>query len=109
MKLYKNCKKQRNIFGKNLYQDESLLPMFKDVLGFGEMKPFECVGTFEESQAALYMARDKFKDDVVAKHFLPHIENGEELVKEVFKTAVSKVPARFKFLGMKNVFILGNY
>src|SRR3989344_3479838 len=31
-----------SIFKKNLYQDQSLLPSFKDILGMGAAKPFDC-------------------------------------------------------------------
>ncbi|MDR3150848.1 MAG: hypothetical protein LBU14_04565 [Candidatus Peribacteria bacterium] len=53
-----------SIFQKNLYKDENLLPLFNNILGYGKMKPFDCVGTFEESQAAFYMAIEKFKEGV---------------------------------------------
>lgn len=96
-----------DIFGKNLFEDENLLPLFRDILGFGKLKPFDCVGTFEESKAALYMAREKFKDSLVVKEFLTKIKNPEKLVKKVFETKISNVPDFLKFLGMKNTTILG--
>ncbi len=74
-----------NIFGKNLYQEKKLLPLFKDILGLGNMKPFDCVGTFKEAQTA-------FK---VKNH------------PEVFRTYPNNVPEQFKFLGMQNALILG--
>ncbi|MCX6722888.1 MAG: hypothetical protein NT094_02345 [Candidatus Staskawiczbacteria bacterium] len=40
-----------DIFKKNLFEDEGLLSLFKDILGLGKIKPFDCVGTFEESKA----------------------------------------------------------
>jgi len=95
------------IFGKNLFEDKELLPIFKDILGFGKMKPFDCVGTFEESRAALYLAKEKFKDSLVIKTFLPKISSPEKLIKKVFKTQISNVPDHLKFLGMKNALILG--
>jgi len=33
------------IFGRNLFADETLLPIFKELLGVKNFKPFECVGT----------------------------------------------------------------
>ena len=41
------------IFGKNLFEDESLLPLFQELLGIKDFKPFECVGTPEEVKLAL--------------------------------------------------------
>ena len=36
------------IFGKDLYNDNDLLNIFIELCGFGDIKPFECVGTFSE-------------------------------------------------------------
>ena len=72
------------------------------------MKPFDCVGTFEESRAALYLASKNFKQEVIAKKFLSRIKNPEKIVAEVFKTAPAPtLPAQFKLLGLNNVCILG--
>lgn len=40
------------VFGKNLFEDMSLLPLYRQLLGKEEAKPFECVGTFEEVREA---------------------------------------------------------
>lgn len=50
------------IFGKNLFEDEGLLPLFRDLAGFGSMKPFECVGTFKENMLALYLSGKKYEE-----------------------------------------------
>jgi hypothetical protein len=42
------------IFGKNLFEDQSLLPVFDELTGVSEVKPFECVGTPDEVKAALW-------------------------------------------------------
>jgi UDP-N-acetylmuramoylalanine--D-glutamate ligase len=97
-----------NIFKKNLFEDENLLPLFQDILGFGEMKPFDCVGTFEEARAALYLASDKFKDSIIVKTFLPQIQNPETLVKNSLKTnSAPNTPANFLFLGIETVALIG--
>jgi hypothetical protein len=41
------------IFGANLLLDEAQLPGYRALLGIGSVKPFECVGEIEESQAAV--------------------------------------------------------
>ena len=41
------------IFGKDLFADERQTQGFLDILGLGEMKPFECVGEFEEARWCL--------------------------------------------------------
>lgn len=96
------------IFHKNLFAENSLIPLFQDLLGFGKLKPFDCVGTFEESKAALFLASKNFKDEIVVKTFLPKIKDPQELIKQVFKAAPAPtLPTPFRFLGIKNVCILG--
>ncbi|MEI7621864.1 MAG: hypothetical protein WCJ51_05015, partial [Candidatus Moraniibacteriota bacterium] len=96
------------IFGKNLYAEEKLLPLFAEVLGFGKMKPFDCVGTFDEAQAALWLAREKFATELVMQKLLPKIKNGEKLVEKVRQVAKAQtLPGKFKLLGLKNILILG--
>lgn len=41
------------IFGKDLSTDMSLRPVFEELSGIAEVKPFECVGTVEEVRAAI--------------------------------------------------------
>ena len=93
-----------NIFGKNLYQEEKLLPLFKDILGIGAMKPFDCVGTFEETQEALLRARKYYKNDSIVSLLCDKMKGSQD----VFKTNTENaVPKQFKALGMENVLILG--
>jgi len=51
-----------SLFGKNMIEDELLRGTFMDLQGRGGLKPFECVGTFEEVREALQMiqARGEF-------------------------------------------------
>ncbi|MBP6884418.1 MAG: hypothetical protein KBC17_01170 [Candidatus Pacebacteria bacterium] len=96
------------IFGKNLLADESLIPLFGDILGFGSMKPFECVGTFEESRASLYLSANSYKSDIVTKKYLKKIKNPETLIETVMQTThAPTLPTPFKFLGIETVGILG--
>lgn len=55
------------IFAKNLLDDLQLFPLFQDLIGKGKMKPFDCVGTFEESIEAFEIIKNKgeFNNDVV--------------------------------------------
>lgn len=97
-----------NIFKNNLYDKESLSSLFADILGFGKMKPFDCVGTFKESQAALYLAEKQFKGSLILGKFLPKIKNPKKLIKNVFEThSAPTLPANFKFIGARNVLVLG--
>ena len=51
-----------DIFGKNLLEDNDLIPILKQLSGEVEVKPFECVGTVEEVNACLEYCR-KAKDE----------------------------------------------
>lgn len=42
-----------SIVGKDMFADESLLPLFEQLAGRRDFKPFECVGTAEEMRMAL--------------------------------------------------------
>jgi UDP-N-acetyl-alpha-D-muramoyl-L-alanyl-L-glutamate epimerase len=54
-------KKVISIFGQNLFNNESLLDESLALLGKTDAKPFECVGTHEESTAAFYLCIKKAK------------------------------------------------
>lgn len=45
-----------SIVGKDMFADESLLPLFEQLAGLRDFKPFECVGTAEEMRTALSAA-----------------------------------------------------
>ena len=96
------------IFKQNFFEKEDLHDTFRDLLGFGTLKPFDCVGPFEESQTALVMARVLHRDNKIFADFLPRITDIEAKKKIVFSTNVSKnLPTPFRFLGIKSVGILG--
>ncbi len=101
-------KELTGIFDKNLYKDEKLLPVFANVLGFGKMKPFDCVGTFAEAQAALYLASENFKSTYIVKSFLKKIKNPKLLVEKVFKSNITPtIPEQFALAAVQNALILG--
>lgn len=56
----------RAIFGREIADDPELLPYLEQLTGLAEEKPFECVGTLEEVNAALH-ASIETRDD----HHLP--------------------------------------
>ncbi len=47
------------IFGGDLFADAALLPLYRELLGIEGHKPFECVGTPEETAAALLLADER--------------------------------------------------
>jgi hypothetical protein len=50
------------IFGKNMFDDASLMKYFEELTGIADVKPFECVGTVDEVNAALCLSLDKYTD-----------------------------------------------
>lgn len=54
--------KMVEIFGHNLFDDESLLDTALALVGQAKTKPFECVGTYEESKIGFYLSRQKYLD-----------------------------------------------
>lgn len=78
-----------SVIGKNLFEDEELLPLYRELLGLEGFKPFECVGTPEETQAAFLLARAKgdYQDTPVMQMFLrdslPHIADAQSVINAV--------------------------
>lgn len=51
------------LFGKNMFEDEALLPTYRQLLGLADFKPFECVGTPDEVSQALSLIHKKHEFD----------------------------------------------
>jgi UDP-N-acetyl-alpha-D-muramoyl-L-alanyl-L-glutamate epimerase len=83
------------IFGQNLFEKEELMQTYKELLGVGEVKPFDCVGTPEEVQVASY--RDDPVITFFANDILPTIPDVVELQNEVLGSSSSHhIPEEFK-------------
>lgn len=50
-----------SIWKKNLFEDRNLIPLYKDMVGLGSSKPFDCVGTFNENLLALFLSGEQYK------------------------------------------------
>jgi UDP-N-acetylmuramoylalanine--D-glutamate ligase len=96
------------IFGKNMLELKELEQLFGDILGFGTVKPFDCVGTFTEARAALYAVRDAYADTYIACAFVPKITDGVEAYAESMHTyPTPTIPTPFVFAGMRSAALLG--
>lgn len=64
-----------NIFQKNLFADENLIPLFSELLGLTGHKPFECVGTPDETKYAFYLLSQKkeFLNDIVYRKLVDQV------------------------------------
>lgn len=60
----------QSIFGTDLFDKRSLLPIAKQLLGESTHKPFECVGTYGESLVAWYLSLKKMKKE---RTKIPHL------------------------------------
>ncbi|MFA9288865.1 MAG: hypothetical protein ACEQSA_03230 [Weeksellaceae bacterium] len=88
-----------SLFGKNLFADDELLPMYQELLGIEGFKPFECVGTPDEVKAAFYLTYQKgeYNSDVIMRYFMNTIsttlENPDQLVADALAlTPVETIP-----------------
>lgn len=95
-----------NIFGQNLLDRGDLLPLYRELLGLGKIKPFECVGTFEETREAFHRAAKRHPRLAVIRSLgrvVPHHD-----AEDVFRAGPApSVPLPFQLLGMQSVVIVG--
>ncbi len=91
------------IFNKNLYEQEELKDVYRELLGIKNIKPFDCVGTPEEVRAAFYKAYKKgeYMNSVIMKMFekeaLPNIGTDDEVDASLFKTStIDNIPEEFR-------------
>ena len=77
------------IFGAIPFENEALMSLYRELLGVSGHKPFECVGTADETKAAflLAMRRGDLSGTPIMKMFidevLPAIKDQEKLIAEV--------------------------
>ncbi|XOA43117.1 MAG: hypothetical protein ACKKMO_01420 [Candidatus Nealsonbacteria bacterium] len=68
-----NKEKLIKIFGQNLFKKKGLLSLMKELIGIEKFKPFECVGTKNESLIAFYLSWKKAnrvgEEPVLLKYF----------------------------------------
>ena len=66
-------KKLIKAFGENLFEKKELIGLMKELIGEGNFKPFECVGTTKESLIAIYLCWKKEKLYLITKYFEKNI------------------------------------
>ena len=96
------------IFGKNLFADESLWPLFAELLGMNGIKPFDCVGTPEEVQEALFLATENYAGDAIVQRFMKEANIGNAYEDLYARHEESLIPESFAdVLPQERVLILG--
>lgn len=91
------------IFGRDLFDDPELIRMFDQLTGLSKVKPFECVGTIEEVNAAVIHAiRTRENEAAVLPVLLRHYRQGPlyERFREQRLPELLKRFSREHFLGM---------
>ncbi len=93
------------MFGADLFSSEALLPLFRELLGAENFKPFECVGTPDETKAAFLLIRERkeFDSAPVMKMFvdeiLPSIKNPKKLIDDAMTPSADHcIPEQFQSL-----------
>lgn len=86
-KLYKD--KLVNIFGKDLYENEELLPILKELIGDASTKPFECVGTIKEVRHALSLTINKLEGNL--PYLLQYYKDNYDLIDEKIEYEYNEV------------------
>jgi hypothetical protein len=78
--LYKD--KLVEIFGQDMFENTLLLSTFIELCGYGEIKPFECVGTYSEVRYAVSETIRKYEDKpnlpYLLKYYYEHFELSDE-------------------------------
>jgi UDP-N-acetyl-alpha-D-muramoyl-L-alanyl-L-glutamate epimerase len=69
--VFLSKKEVLDIFGNNLFEDKNLIPLFEELTGVRNFKPFECIGTKEEVKEALekIIEKGEFNGSILIKHF----------------------------------------
>ena len=96
--LYKE--KLVNIFGEDLFEKEELLNTFIELCGYGEIKPFECVGTFAEVKFSITKTIENLESENKELPFLLNYykENFELFKEELLEeyNNIHNVPEKFE-------------
>jgi len=79
-----------SVFGHNLLEDRKLLPTAIEMFGAGKAKPFDCLGTFEETVVAFYLCMQRYPGknlpvllDYYKSRILPQHPKIEEVIEKI--------------------------
>lgn len=100
---WNNPKTLFKIFSANLLNEKQLLPLFQELWGEKDFKPFDCVGTSTEVRAAfvLICKNGSWNKNCIVEYFrkniLPKIKNTDDLInKELTRSNEHAVPYTFQ-------------
>ena len=102
--LYKE--KLVEIFGEDMFENEKLLSTFTELCGYGDVKPFECVGTYEEIKWALTRTIENMGENKLP-FLLEYYKNNFEMYHAdllKYYNENNNLPEEFDELLRKNIF-----
>jgi hypothetical protein len=102
--LYKE--KLVEIFGEDMFENENLLSTFTELCGYGDVKPFECVGTYEEIKWALTRTIENIGENKLP-FLLEYYKNNFEMYHAdllKYYNENNNLPEEFDELLRKNIF-----
>ena len=101
--LYKD--KLVKIFGEDLFEREDLLSTFIELCGFGEKKPFECVGTYSEVQYAITKSIQNQKEELpfLLRYYKEHFKLSETEMLDYYNEN-NNVPENFERILKDKIF-----
>ncbi len=105
--LYKE--KLVNIFGEDLFEKKDLLKTFIELCGYGETKPFECVGTYREIRYALTKTIENLENNL--PYLLQYYKENFELSTEELLSYYNEnnnVPEEFEKILKEKLFKSNN-
>lgn len=94
-----------SIFGEDLFYNEDLLPIFKELCGQTSSKPFECVGTIDEVCLALANSLSKYEELPPLLKYFEQSDEYEDYKSNSIKDAL-QLWSEMHFLSDKAVKIL---
>lgn len=106
---HRNVAYATEILGKNLLADLELVETYRDLLGIGSQKPFECVGEPDEVQTAFAMIRDcgEATETPAMQLFTSAFPNlVPDLPRLLFASPDHAIPVEYQFVG-KNIVLVG--
>ncbi|MFH1657279.1 MAG: hypothetical protein ABH919_02325 [bacterium] len=99
------------IFGQDFFMNKKLLPVMRDLIEPQRVKPWECVGTREESLIAFYLSWKKSPDSILLKYWgeniRPQYSNLEKRAERILHSwnKQHNLPQQFSALLDKNSLI----
>ncbi len=96
------------IIGRNMLDAEEMIPLYQELLGFTAVKPFECVGTFEETRVAFSRLAAAHPRLAVIRALAGRVRRQHIDERSTLRAKpAASTPPPFILLGMREIVIVG--